>query len=207
LEVQPPTLDDVYRKFGETAEAAQLLETELSNIVLISRGAEAELFTTPNPEIGSVILDTINRRTLGELIKRLNPEPQSLDALETQLQNALRERNRLFQSFHRQHKFRGNSDEGRAIMLTDLGSIHETLLGAYKVVMLLSGVDPNAIVNSGVEHDPPTAHVKSDVKHWRREPAKTKSELREMLAEAVRNTQAENKRLQQATRDRGKEAA
>jgi hypothetical protein len=40
-----------------------------------------------------------------------------------------------------------------------------------------------------------------------RQPPKTKAELREMLAEAVRNTQAENKRLQQATRDRGKEAA
>lgn len=30
----------------------------------------------------------------------------------------------------------------------------------------------------------------------KREPAKTKAELREMLAEAVRNTQAENERLQ-----------
>jgi hypothetical protein len=30
----------------------------------------------------------------------------------------------------------------------------------------------------------------------KREPAKSKAELREMLAEAVRNTQAENKRLQ-----------
>ena len=34
----------------------------------------------------------------------------------------------------------------------------------------------------------------------KREPPKTKAELREMLAEAVRNTQAENKRLQQAKR-------
>jgi hypothetical protein len=41
----------------------------------------------------------------------------------------------------------------------------------------------------------------------KREPAKTKAELREMLAEAVRNTQAENKRLQQVKRDRGKRPA
>jgi len=34
----------------------------------------------------------------------------------------------------------------------------------------------------------------------KREPPKTKAELREMLAEAVRNTQVENKRLQQAKR-------
>jgi hypothetical protein len=40
-----------------------------------------------------------------------------------------------------------------------------------------------------------------------REPPKTKAELREMLAEAVRNTQVENKRLQRAKRDRGEKAA
>ena len=44
-------------------------------------------------------------------------------------------------------------------------------------------------------------------KSFTREPTKTKAELREMLTEAVRNTQAENKRLQQAKRDRGKKAA
>jgi hypothetical protein len=37
-------------------------------------------------------------------------------------------------------------------------------------------------------------------KTFTREPPKTKAELREMLAEAVRNSQAENKRLQQAKR-------
>ena len=41
----------------------------------------------------------------------------------------------------------------------------------------------------------------------KREPAKTKAELREMLAEAVRNSQAENERLQHSKRDRGKKAA
>ena len=39
-----------------------------------------------------------------------------------------------------------------------------------------------------------------------REPPRTKAELREMLAEAVRDTQAENKRLQKAMRDPGKKA-
>jgi hypothetical protein len=37
-------------------------------------------------------------------------------------------------------------------------------------------------------------------KTYTREPPKTKAQLREMLTEAVRNTQAENKRLQQAKR-------
>jgi hypothetical protein len=41
----------------------------------------------------------------------------------------------------------------------------------------------------------------------KREPAKTKAELREMLAEAVRNSQAENERLQLTKRDRAAKAA
>ena len=38
------------------------------------------------------------------------------------------------------------------------------------------------------------------------EPAKTKAELREILAEAIRNTQAENKRLQEVKRVKVKAA-
>jgi hypothetical protein len=44
-------------------------------------------------------------------------------------------------------------------------------------------------------------------KTFTREPPKTKAQLREMLTEAVRNTQSENKRLQRAKRDRGEKAA
>lgn len=155
-----PTLNDVYRKFGEAAEAAQLLETELGTMLLLSRGAEHDLFTEPNPELASDLYSTINRHTLGQLIKRLDRTPQSLDALETLFSKALQERNRLSHSFYRQHNFRRNSDEGRAIMLKDIESIHETLLRAYKAVMLLSGVDLDALVDSGIEHNAITGHMK-----------------------------------------------
>jgi len=40
-------------------------------------------------------------------------------------------------------------------------------------------------------------------KPFTREPPKTKAELREMLTEAVRNTQPEPERVPQAKRDRG----
>jgi hypothetical protein len=40
-------------------------------------------------------------------------------------------------------------------------------------------------------------------KTFTREPPKTKAELREMLAEAVRNTQPETKRQSKAERDSG----
>jgi hypothetical protein len=154
-----PTLDDLYRKFGETAEAAQLLETELGTKLLLARGAEESLFTEPNPARATDLHSTINRHTLGQLLKGLNRTHQSLDALESLLSNAVQERNRLFHSFYRHHNFRRNSNEGRALMLKDIESIHDTLLTAYKAVMLLSGVDLDTLVETVVEYDPPTRHV------------------------------------------------
>jgi hypothetical protein len=152
-------LDSVYRKFGEVAEAAQLLETELGNLLLLNRAAEKGLITSPNPESASVLLDAINRHTLGQLIKGLNAGTQTLDALESLLADALRERNRLFHSFYRHHNFRRNSDSGRQLMLKDLELIHDMVLQAYKAVMLLSGVDLDALAASGIELELPTHHV------------------------------------------------
>jgi hypothetical protein len=153
-----PTLDDVYRKFGEAAEAAQLIETELGTLLLWFRGVEEGLLTKANPESATNLLETINRHTLGQLIKRLNSTTLSLEKLDSLLTSARDERNRLLHSFYRQHNFRRTSDEGRALMLNDLESIHDTLLHAYKAVMLLSGVDLEALAASG-EHVGLTAHL------------------------------------------------
>jgi hypothetical protein len=154
-----PSLDDVYRKFGEAAEVAQLLETQLGTMLLLSRSAEDGLFIEPNPERASDLHETINRHTLGQLIKGLNRPTQSREALESLLFKALRERNRLFHSFYRQHNFRRNSDEGRELMLKDLESIHNPLLEAYKAVMLLDGIDLDALIDTTAKYGAPTRHV------------------------------------------------
>jgi len=150
-----PTLDDVYRKFGDAAEAAQLLETELGTMLLLIRAADDGLITEPDPKRAYDLLATINRHTLGQLLKSLNNKTQSLDKLESLLSSALEERNRLYHSFYRQHNFRRNSADGRALMLKDLESIHDTLLKAYKAVMLLSGID----LDAAVEYKAPTRHL------------------------------------------------
>ena len=139
-----PTLDDVYRKFGEVAEAAQLLETELGTILLINRAAAAGLFGAANSTAAADLLGMIDRQTLGQLLKSLRATTSLLDTLETVLWLALEERNRLQHSFYRQHNFRRNSDQGRAVMLRDLDQIHDANLDAYKSVMLLSGTDLEA---------------------------------------------------------------
>jgi hypothetical protein len=152
-----PALDEVYRKFGETAEAAQLLETELGTMLLTIRASDKGLFGQPNQTLAEEILRTIDRQTLGQLLKNLKGRNQSFDGLESLLWNALEERNRLFHSFYRQHNFRRNCDEGRELMLRDLGAIHDALLNAYQAVMLLSGVDLKAM--AATPPTLPTRHV------------------------------------------------
>lgn len=150
-----PTLEDVYLKFGFASEAAQLLETELGNILLISGAVDADLFENPDRTKASDLMAFINRQTLGQLLRSFNRASEPIEDLQRLLARALKERNRLSHSFYREHNFRRNSEEGRAAMLEDLESIHETILEAYKAVMRLSGVDLDAVRLDRL----PTKHV------------------------------------------------
>lgn len=135
------TLVDVYAKFGEVAEAAQLLETQLGNM-LLARGVEEEdLIANQRPERAAVLLREVNRKTLGGLLRSPGLATLSAAGLEELFAEALKERNRLNHSFYREHNFRRNSANGRAEMLDDLDRIHDLLLEAYQAAMLLSGTD------------------------------------------------------------------
>jgi len=150
-----PSLDDVYRKFGEASEAAQLLETELGNILLMVDAVDQNLIKQPDEKTATALYNSINRQTLGQLFKSLKTSSESVDHLEEMLVRALKARNRLAHSFYRQHNFRRNSEDGHAKMLKDLEQIHNDLLEAYKAVMRLSGVDLDKIVLDRL----PTGHV------------------------------------------------
>jgi len=149
-----PTLDDVYRKFGEVAEAAQLLETEVGNFLLIARGDEQNLFTAPSPSEAADILKQIERSTLGALLKQVSPLDE-FKRIEELLAGALAERNRLSHTFYRQHNFRRNSDEGRALMLADLEEVHVRILDAFVAVHKVNGIDLSAMAEAPL----PTKHV------------------------------------------------
>jgi len=145
-----PTLDDVFRKFGEASEAAQLLETELGTVLLFF-GAVDDGLITPTLQTSQVdskraadLLRRIDRQTLGQLIRNTKQHTDALESLEPLLWAALKERNRLAHSFYRRHSFRKFSEAGRVIMMQDLETIHDTLLKAYKALMLLSGIDLDA---------------------------------------------------------------
>jgi len=143
-----PALDDIYRKFGEASEAAQIVETDLGTMLLffgvVDKGLLAPTLHVEG-EGATALMRRIDRQTFGQLLKNTKPHTAALDQLEPLLSKALDERNRLAHSFYRQHNFRKNSKAGRAIMMEDLEAIHETFIEAMKALSLLSGVDLDAL--------------------------------------------------------------
>ena len=153
------TLDEVYRKFGEVSEAAQLLETELGNLLLTHKCIDGGLLEHPNAIRATAIYARINKQTLGALVRSLGSIVDSIDDLEKLLSDAVASRNRLTHSFYLQHNFRRNSHDGRDVMLCDLEAIHEELLEAYKTVLLFSGVDLEKLVAEPGEIPLPTGYL------------------------------------------------
>ena len=155
-----PDLNEVYRKFGEVAEAAQLLETELGNLLLLEKGIEADLLFKPDPVLAKDIYEKLDRLTTGQLLNELKRYAKSLGNLEADIRKALDERNKLFHSFYRKHNFRRNSSEGCQIMLNDLEEMHNTILDAYMKLLQLSGVDLSDAGLNKLSQALPTQHVK-----------------------------------------------
>ena len=151
-----PTLSEVYSKFGDAAEAAQLLETELDNILLSAAIDKHGFEKTKNKELAKKILGEIDRKTLGQLIQELKKSGGPGEKLQDLLALALSERNRLNHSFYRQHNLRRDTEEGRVIMLADLEAIHERLLAAYAAVLPLGGIEitEDAILKAQSGHLP-----------------------------------------------------
>ena len=145
-----PNRDDVYRLFGETSEAAQLLETELGNILLVIQGTEANLFFGDRQSEAAEILRRINKSSLGQLLRKLQQKGQISEHAANLFARALAERNRLSHSFFLQHNFSLNSPGGCRIMLQDLESIHDTLQNAHKVALLISGIDLDSLRLTGL---------------------------------------------------------
>jgi hypothetical protein len=139
-----PTVDDVYRKFGKASEAAQLLETELGTLLLWDQVIEEDLVGEDGKR-ATEIMRGINRQTLGSLIRNAKGKSQQVEEIAALLERALRERNRLSHSFYRRHNFRMNSGDGRTVMMQDLEAIHEVILEAYMALMLLGGIDLDAL--------------------------------------------------------------
>ena len=86
---QLPTLDDVYRKFGEASEAAQLLETERGTLLLWEQ-VIAEDLLGGDGERATEIMGAINSQTLGTLLKNAKGNSQPIEEIAALLDRAVR---------------------------------------------------------------------------------------------------------------------
>jgi len=134
--------------------SAQLLETELGNMLLVARCLDEGLLENKNPARASDILSAVNRHTLGQLLKSLNNHTESL--VRSTLFSVRRAMSATGCPFVlREHNFRRNSDEGRALMLEDLKGIHSALLEATQAVLALKWGDLEVLAGMKV----PTRHL------------------------------------------------
>lgn len=150
-----PTLEDVYIKFGEVAEAAQILETQLGNMLLWHYVSVENLVENKNPARATQLVKLVNKKTFGQLLKAISAIEGDQTSTEAAFKRALDERNRLSHSFFRIHNFRRNTPDGCSIMIADLVKIQNELHEAYDIADRISGNNYRQY-----EGALPTKHVK-----------------------------------------------
>ncbi len=141
------TRDELYAKFGITAEAAQLFETELGTLILCAQGIENNWHIKPDGEAARKALDDISRSTLGRLLGSLKIHVNLENDLADQFSSALQARNRLFHGFFEKHDFKIQSDEGRDVMVDDLELLHNEIFNAWRTASAMATLAVGAFVD------------------------------------------------------------
>jgi hypothetical protein len=134
------TRDELYAKFGITAEAAQLFETELGTLLLGLRALEHGWPVAPDGERARAVLNEIDRSTLGQLLTMLKKHATLEGDLEDRLYSALEARNRLTHGFYERHNFAIQTDAGRDAMKADLERLHDELFSAWRLAGAMSSI-------------------------------------------------------------------
>ncbi|TDH39226.1 hypothetical protein E2A64_09210 [Pseudohoeflea suaedae] len=131
---------ELYAKFGITAEAAQLFETELGTLVLALEGLKNDWHTSPDPNTARKVLDRIDRSTLGRTLVDLRQYITFEANLEKCFSSALKSRNLLMHGFFERHSFKIQTDAGRREMIADLKNLHEELFVAWQAASKLTAI-------------------------------------------------------------------
>ena len=84
----------MYAKFGVTAEAAELFETDLNTLLLAVHALNEGWHVQPNPEAAQKVADDLDAATLGALLNKLKSTVTFDDGLKDRFASALKTRNR-----------------------------------------------------------------------------------------------------------------
>lgn len=138
--------EELYAKFGITAEAAQLFETELGTLLLCARGLTSGWHVVPDGESGRNLLRDIDKSTLGGLLSKLQRHVELDEDLSARFASALAARNRLNHGFYEHHNFKIQTDEGRDVMMADLEALHDELFTAWRLAGTMTSLASEVIM-------------------------------------------------------------
>ncbi len=134
-------MNEVYKKFGEASELAQLLEHELGTLLIRIFGVSPNL-VTDKPELAWTLLDDEHRPTLNLFIRQQKGQHQE-EQITQELNEAFKAQHGINHGFFRM--YHGCSE---AEMLEALEAVIMILWQGYRSVMLLSGVDIDDLLKS-----------------------------------------------------------
>ena len=132
----PDDLKELYFGFGLAAEMAQVMEVEAGNFALtfITAWYDPSTITDEQREIFRALIDDVNKRTFGNLVRQIQSATQLDDKIIEIIENALEKRNYLIHKFFRSHNFAIHSEEGRKKMRDELKEIYNALSLAHTVL-------------------------------------------------------------------------
>lgn len=156
----PQSSVQVYTKYGQIAEKAQVLETEVGNVVLAFFALFVGTKDLSEEKKGfySHLLKEVNRQTLGRLLSHIKTivefDAKTFEIVDT----ALEKRNYFTHHFFRTHNFAIYSEAGRSELLRELTAIgehfdlaHTCLSAITGLLMKISGIaspDPSAMIGN-----------------------------------------------------------
>jgi len=129
-------LDDLYAKFGRTAEMAQVMELEAGNLGLsyVLIAFDVNNLTNDQKLFLKSLSEDINRRTFGNLINILKQTMNIDQTIKDTIDSALEKRNYLTHRFFRTHNFAIHSAKGRVKMIEELSDLHEAFSFAHTLL-------------------------------------------------------------------------
>ncbi len=145
--------EELYAKFGITAEASQLFETELGTLLLCARGLELGWHILPDGARANELMREIDRSTLGRLLSRLKLDVGLDDQILEKFSSAVGARNRLNHGFYERHNFKIQTAEGRDEMMGDLEVLHDALFGAWQLASGMSSLATEVIMRDRTRSD------------------------------------------------------
>ena len=132
----PDDLKELYFEFGLAAEMAQVMELEAGNFAMtfITAWYDTSTITDEQREFFRALIDDVNKRTFGNLVKHIRSAAQLDDKIVEIVENALEKRNYLIHKFFQSHNFAIHSEDGRKKMRSELHEIYKALSLAHTVL-------------------------------------------------------------------------